>query len=167
MKKTFEKLIATHSTSLTKLCTSLCNNLHDAQDLYQATWEKAIKKYRQYDSNQSFEKWLFAICVNTYRDMLRRYDNKKVVKFSTSDEQESFLSSIPDFDVDKDEYIALHTALANLRPEHREVIILYYFKDYSILELSEILSVKEGTVKSRLHFAREKIRKEMHIDEKQ
>ena len=165
MKKPFDNLISEHGLSLSKLCLSLCNNSLDAQDLYQSTWEKAIKKYRHYDSSKPFEKWLFAICINTYRDSLKRFDRKKVVKFSSSEEQERFLSSIPDFTSDKDDYIALHNAIKRLSPHYREVIVLYYFKDYLVDELSEILEVPVGTVKSRLHTAREKLRKELNYND--
>lgn len=165
MKKQFEKLVTDYGLSLTKLCSSLCNNRCDAEDLYQSTWEKAIKKYRQYDSTKPFDKWLFTICINTYRDVLRRFDSKKILKFNSSDEQDNFLSTIADSSVDKDEYIALHNALHNLSPQHREVVALYYFKDYSVYELSEILGVPEGTVKSRLHCAREQLRKELDYND--
>lgn len=154
-----------YSLSLTKLCNSLCNNKHDAQDLFQSTWEKAIKNFKRYDPNKSFEKWLFTICINTYRDMLKRFDNKKVLRFNTTEEKERFLGGVADSSSEKDDYIALHTALSNLKPEYREVIVLYYFKDYPIKELASILSIPEGTVKSRLHLAREQMKKEMSIDE--
>ncbi len=165
MKKEFENLVAEHGLSLTKLCLSLCNNSIDAQDLYQSTWEKAFKKYRLYDKERPFEKWLFTLCINTYRDSLKRFCKRRILNFSTSEEQERFLASIPFYEDDKDDYIALHSALKNLNREHREVIVLYYFKDYSIDELSEILTIPEGTVKSRLYNAREQLKKELNFDE--
>ncbi len=165
MKKEFEKLISQYGTSLTKLCLSLCNNSIDAQDLYQSTWEKAIRKYKKYDTEKPFEKWLFSICINTYRDSLRRFDNKKIFRFSTSEEKEKFLSGIPFYEDDNDDYIALHSALSKIDSIYREILVLYYFKDYSILELSQMLSIPQGTAKSRLHKARELLKKELNLDE--
>lgn len=164
MKKSFDKYIAAYGLSLTKLCMSLCSDRHDAEDLYQSTWEKAMKKIKQYDSQKPFEKWLFSICINTYRDNLKRFDTKKVLRFSSSEDQERFLSSIPDFDVDKDEYIALHQAISKLPCELKEIIVLYYFRDYSIKELSEILQIPQGTAKSRLYKSREILRKELNYE---
>lgn len=162
MKRDIEPYIAAHGTALTKLCLSLCGNCHDAEDLYQTTWEKAIKNLRRYDTSKPFEKWLFTICVNTYRDIVRRYERKKLIRFSTGEEQELFISSIPSEDADRDELITLHNAVRALKPQLREVIIMYYFRSYNVAELSEILDIPEGTVKSRLSAAREQLRKELN-----
>ncbi|MBQ7133288.1 MAG: sigma-70 family RNA polymerase sigma factor [Ruminococcus sp.] len=165
MNKKILPYINEYSLSLTKLCNSLCCNSHDAQDLFQSTWEKAIRNFKRYNPEKSFEKWLFTICVNTYRDMLKRFDNKKVLCFKTTEEKEKFLGAVSDNVAEKDDYIALHSALKKLKPEHREVLVLHYFRDYPIKELASILSIPEGTVKSRLHLAREQMKKEMSIDE--
>lgn len=164
MKRPVEEYVGQYSPALTKLCLSLCGNRHDAEDLFQTTWEKAIRKFRTYDAEKPFEKWLFAICVNAYRDRVRRYDSRKILRFSSDEEQEFFLSSIPDKDFDRDEVIALHTAVRRLKPQLREAVVLYYFRGYGVAELSEILAVPEGTVKSRLSAAREQLRKELNDD---
>ncbi len=164
MKKNIEAYVAAHGLALTKLCLSLTNNRHDAEDLYQTTWEKAIRNLRKYDDARPFEKWLFTICVNTYRDRVRRYDNKKILQFSTDEEQERFLSSVPDEEGDRDEYLALYSAVKKLKPSLREAVVLYYFRDYSVAELAEILNIPAGTVKSRLSAARAELRKELSDD---
>ena len=167
MKKQVEQYVRDYGLALTKLCVSLTDNRHDAEDLYQSTWEKVIRKLRKYDSSRPFEKWLFAVCVNTYRDRVRRYDNHKLLRFPSVEEQERFLSSIPCEDGDRDEYLSLHSAVRQLKPPLREAIVLYYFRDYSVAELSEILKIPEGTVKSRLSAARAELRKELKDDEEQ
>lgn len=165
MKKQVEEYIGEHGLALTKLCLSLTNNRSDAEDLYQSTWEKAIRNLRKYDSDRPFEKWLFTICVNTYRDRVRRYDSRKIVHFSTDEDQQQFLDSIPCEDGDRDEYLALHLAVRKLKPSLREAVVLYYFRDYSVAQLSEILGIPEGTVKSRLAAARAELRKELGEDD--
>lgn len=162
MKKSIEKYVADYSESLSRLCASLTNNRHDAEDLFQSTWEKAIRKFKSYDSSKPFDKWLFTVCVNTFKDTKRRFDNTKIIRFSTAEEQENFLSSIQGFEEDRDEYLTLHNAIGHLSREKRAAIVLYYFRDFSVSELSEILGVPEGTVKSRLSSAREELRKELN-----
>ncbi len=164
MKKEFDILIRKHGLALTKLCLSLTGNRYDAEDLYQAVWERAMRKYKRYDRAKPFDKWLFTICVNLYRDRLKRYDNSKLVRFQTDEEQEHFLSSIPSDEDNRDEYIALRIAVRKLKPSLREAIVLYYFRDYSIADLAEILRIPEGTVKSRLSAARQELRKELNDD---
>jgi len=54
--------------------------------------------------------------------------------------------------------------VSKLTYELREIIVLYYFRDYSIKELSEILSIAQGTAKSRLYTAREILKKELNYE---
>lgn len=165
MKKSIEKYVSEYGLALTKLCISLTDSKEDAEDLYQSAWEKAIRSIKQYDPSKPFEKWLFAICVNTYRDKVRRSEHKKVLKFPSADEQERVLSSVASEEKDTDGSIVLKEAVKKLKPPLREAIILYYFRDYSVSELSEMLHIPEGTVKSRLSAARQQLRKELSDDE--
>lgn len=73
-----------------------------------------------------------------------------------------FFSSIADVTLDnKDEYIELHKAIHTLSKKHRIVIALYYFKDYSVTEISQIMNIPTGTVKSRLSCARAEIKRRL------
>lgn len=164
MKKDMEKYVRDHSLALTKLCLSLTRRRSDAEDLFQSTWEKAIRNIRRYDSDKPFEKWLFTICVNTFRDKVKRYENQRILCFPSEEEQKRCIESIPCDDDDRDDYIVLHTAVRRLKSPLREVIVLYYFRDYSVAELADILQIPEGTVKSRLAAARAELRKELNDD---
>lgn len=164
MKEQMNRYIGEHGLALTKLCLSLTGNRHDAEDLYQASWERAIRSFKCYDKTKPFDKWLFTICVNLYRDRMRRYDNRRILRFDSEEEQERFLSSVSAPQTDRDEYLALRAAVRNLKAPLKEVIVLYYFRDRSIAETSEILGIPEGTVKSRLSAARYELRKELEDD---
>ena len=78
------------------LCLHLCKDREDADDLYQETWLKALQKLYTYDTDREFEPWLTQICVNTWRNALRRrrrspfYDG-----FATGEEKDRFLSGVP------------------------------------------------------------------------
>lgn len=154
-------LIENHSATLTRLCSSLCTCRQDAEDLFQTTWEKVIKNYKKYDSSRPFDKWLWSVCVNAHKDMLRNPFRKYRLNLNSEEESQRLLCSIPDSQNNPDDYLALHTAINKLTPDKRRVIALYYFKDYTYSELAEILSIPEGTVKSRLNSARKQLRKEL------
>ncbi len=154
-------LIKEYSGELTKLCNALCTSRQDAEDLFQITWEKVLRGYKKYDSSRPFDKWLWTVCVNAYKDILRNPFRRKTVSFSSNEEMELVLLGITDTDNNRDEYIALHSAINRLDPKKRQVIALYYFRDYTTAELAEILSIPEGTVKSRLSSAKEQLRKEL------
>lgn len=97
--------------------------------------------------------------------MMKNPFRKRRASFRNEEEQELFLSSLREKDQNRDEYISLHKAISRLDIKSRQVISLYYFKDFSTKELSELLDIPEGTVKSRLFKAREEIRKELQNSE--
>ena len=70
--------ISLYGKRLYGLCVKLCGNTVDADDLYQETWLKAYQKILQYDTVRSFEGWITGICVNTYRDLLRKQKRSPV-----------------------------------------------------------------------------------------
>ena len=150
-----DKYIALYQHDLTRLCISLCRNIPDSDDLYQDTWLKVMRKYEQYDENRPFDKWLFSVCVNTYKDSQRAFWRKKQVGFQSDEEKEFFLNSVPDCNTSNiEDYVALRKSVDNLPPKQKIVINLIYFKDLSEADVAEILKIPVGTVKSRLHKAK-------------
>lgn len=167
MKTEFENYISQHSRDLTRLCMSLCNNTADADDLFQDTWYKAMKNYKKYKKEMPFEHWLFSICVNTYKNDRKLFYNSKKVAFGSNEEKTKFLNSIPNTDdSNSDDYYELHTAVSKLPKKQKIVIILFYFKDYSIAQIATILKIPEGTVKSRLNMAKSKIKRRLCNEKK-
>lgn len=161
----FNEYITKHSLDLTRLCLSLCGNRADADDLFQDTWFKAMKNYSKYNKTLPFDKWLFAICVNTYKNNLKLAFNRRNVSFADDEEKTRFINSIPDISGENsDDYIMLHTAIQRLDKKRRIVLLLFYFKDYSIKEISEILKIPEGTVKSRLYSAKSELKRRMKCE---
>ena len=161
MNNEIQELIEKHSSELSRLCTSLCTCKQDAEDLFQTTWEKVIKGYSKYDRSRPFDKWLWSVCVNAHRDMLRNPFRRYRMNFNTNEEMTETLNSIPDAKGNTEDYVALHIALRKLNPKLREVIALYYFRDFTYAEMSVILGIPEGTVKSRLNSAKNQLRKEL------
>ena len=150
-----DQWIAQHGKRLYGLCVKLCGSEYDADDLYQETWLKVYCHADKYDESQPFEHWLTAVCVNCYRDMLRK--NKfagLLMKFSTNEEQDRVIASVADGQK-PEENAELWEAVRRLPEKYGTVIILHYFRGYDVKELSQILKVPEGTVKYRLHKARE------------
>ena len=77
------------------LCLTLCANQHDAEDLYQDTWLKVLNNISQYNPERKFEHWLTQICINTYRNMLRRFLRSPIFNnFSSLAEKEAVFSRI-------------------------------------------------------------------------
>lgn len=166
MDTDIEKYVTLYSRDLTKLCMNLCSNLQDAEDLFQDTWAKAIRYFDKYDSSKPFDKWLFSICVNTYKNNLKLSFNKRRVVFESEEDSQQFFSSIPDESIyTKDDYAQLHDIIETLPKKQKIVIVLKFFKDLTVNEVAQVLRIPEGTVKSRLHQAKKTIRRRLDYEE--
>lgn len=147
-----DQYIRQYGKRLYGLCLSLCANSFDADDLYQETWLKAVKSISQYDPSKKFEPWLTKICVNTYRNVLRRLIRSPFLEFRTNEEKDALLCSIPD--AENPDYSSLYEAIDRLPEKYRIAIILFYFQNMDVAATAHVMGIPEGTVKSRLSKAR-------------
>ncbi len=164
-----------YSPYVYRLCRRLCKDKFDADDLFQNTWLKIYKNIQKFDCNNNFENWIYTICLNNYRD---NYTKKKKLLskvkdlFPSTEEKEKEMSNIYDssknidteviskLDGDRTRYY-----VNELKEIYRIPIILFYFKDLSYTDISEITNVPIGTVKSRLNMAKAKLKKMMEADD--
>ena len=147
-----DQYIRKYGKRLYGLCMTLCADKHEADDLYQDTWVKVLKRFDTYDPSRDFEPWLTRLCVNTYRDRLRRLSRCPFLNFSSNETKEAFLltATAPE----KEDYSDLYAAIDQLPEKLRLTIILFYFEDMDIEKTALTLGIPTGTVKSRLHKAR-------------
>lgn len=143
-----EEYIETYSQSLTNFCRHLTQSQQDAEDLFQETWVNVFRFFHHYDTNRPFDKWLFTVCANIFKSAAR----KPKPYLTGIAERTATEFSDPDWD---DE---LHNALSSLPPKLRTVTVLFYYNDYSAEQIASALKIPKGTVKSRLHTARNILR---------
>lgn len=154
-------LILQYGTRLFGLCMRLCRSREDAEDLYQETWLKACRAYDSFDSGRNFEHWLTRICVNTYRDLLRRRKiTIECIQFSDTEEKERIIAMVPAAQPSQ-EHSDLREAIDSLPEKYRQAIILHYFCDKDIALAAQQLSIPVGTLKSRLSRARELLKRRL------
>ena len=157
-----DQYIQRYGRRLYGLCRSLCPNRFDADDLYQETWLRVIKNISQYDSGREFEPWLTRICVNTYRSVLRRLARSPLLDFSSGEDKDRLLDSIPA--PEQKDYTPLYEAVGKLPEKLRLTVVLFYFQGEDINSAARILGIPVGTMKSRLNKARTQL-KEALADE--
>ena len=87
-----DRYIQAHGRRLFGLCLTLCAHRQDAEDLYQDTWLKALAAFDQYDPSRPFEPWLTRICVNTYRNTLRRLARSPIFNGFRTTQESMFLA---------------------------------------------------------------------------
>src|SRR5271168_4577212 len=153
----FEELALPLSHSLYNFARWLSHNQHDAEDLVQETYLKALRNFASFEPGTNFRAWIFKILKNTFLTSCSKQEHRTTIPMdieesswalpATSDTPESLL--IEHFDIN-----AVQSAIEQLSATHREVILLCDVEDASYREIAEILSIPIGTVMSRLARAR-------------
>ena len=151
-----DQYISQYGKRLYGLCLSLCANTFEADDLYQDTWLRVIKNISKYDPSREFEPWLTKICVNTYRNTLRRIARSPLLNFQTNEEKDLLLQSVPA--PENPDYSPLYDAIDRLPEKLRLSVILFYFEEMDITTTAQVLDIPNGTVKSRLSKARKRLK---------
>ena len=158
-----DQLIHQYGKRLYGLCLTLCADKYDADDLYQDTWLKVLQYLDNYDPVREFEPWLTTICVNTYRDRLRRLRKSPLFHgFRSSEEKDQLLAKAES--PTRPDYSPLYDAIDKLPDRLRLTVILYYFRELNQQETAKILNIPEGTVKSRLNRARNMLKEVLQYE---
>ncbi|UOF92217.1 sigma-70 family RNA polymerase sigma factor [Fodinisporobacter ferrooxydans] len=137
--------------------------LHDkglAEDAFQEVFIKVYNHLENFRGDSSLKTWICKITANVCRDRVRSWSFRNLLYYgddtvySTIDNHYADDSDLHGFDREQ-----VLEAILNLPVPLREVIVLYYYKDFDTKEIASILKISEGTVRSRMHRAREKLKK--------
>jgi RNA polymerase sigma-70 factor, ECF subfamily len=133
----------------------MVRNENDAWDLAQEGFLQAWRSIHKFEGRSLFYTWLYRLTVNLAIDSLRRKERR--VEVELDDAVPSSLPS-PRANYRRTEISEhINTALAQLSPEHRAVIVLKEIEDLQYHEIAEVLNVSVGTVMSRLFYGRKKL----------
>lgn len=153
-KEAFHKLIEDNKLKMYKVAKSILKNEDDVCDAIQNALMSAYTNLSKLKNNQYFSTWIIRILINKCYDIARenqkRYSNVIDITEYNTDE------GIKTYDNYNSDSI-VENVLNKIDEDLKTITVLYYYNDYSVTEISEILSIPEGTVKSRLSRARNKI----------
>jgi len=150
----FADLIAVMERPLLYYATSLTGNPDAALDVLQDVWLKVVRGIRALKDPGSLKPWLYAITHGVAVDRIRR--DYKRDKAEQSQLDDAFKFDEPSFD--HEDATAIRDALTRLGVKHREVLVLHFLQDLSILEIANVVGCSEGTVKSRIHYAKRQMK---------
>ncbi len=163
----FEELIVRYETKIYTTCLYFLKNREDAED---AAQEVIIKLYRKLDTfrqEASFTTWMNYVAANTCKDLLRKRKRDRVLSLDEEIETEDgqVQREIPDGKPGPGDCLeqkelreVLLRAIGELSEEHRAVMLMREYQTLSYEEISEIMGISLGTVKSRIHRARGELR---------
>ncbi|HUG33301.1 MAG TPA: sigma-70 family RNA polymerase sigma factor [Anaerolineales bacterium] len=156
-----ERLVRQHETGVFRLALSIVGDTAEAHEITQETFIAALRSLRSYEDRKSFKAWLYTIALNHARNHLRKRKVMDRLKTTVSaifriDSQKQKLPE--EHIIQSEEETALWNAMNKLDERHRIVLVLRYFQELSVTEIAGILDLPEGTIHSRLHTARERLR---------
>ncbi|HEY6421379.1 MAG TPA: sigma-70 family RNA polymerase sigma factor [Candidatus Binataceae bacterium] len=158
----FAVLVERYQRRVVGVAMAVVHNQDDAVELAQETFVRAFENLSKFESRSSFSTWLYRIAANLAIDFWRREGRHVVLHGEDADNE---LKRMPSPQGDSYKSAArselserIKQALEELTPEHRAVILLREVEGLSYDEISETLQCPRGTVMSRLHYARGRLR---------
>ncbi|MGA2674226.1 MAG: RNA polymerase sigma factor [Terracidiphilus sp.] len=146
----FEDLIAAMERPLLYYAASLTGNRDTALDVLQEVWIRAFRGMRKLKDPGSLRPWLYSIAHGIAVDRIRKnYSWEQAEKVDLEDFQEAEEPSFAEEDA-----AAIHQALSEIGLKHREVLVLHFLEDLPVAEIATVVGCSEGTVKSRIHYAK-------------
>ncbi|ALC89522.1 RNA polymerase factor sigma C [Bacillus sp. FJAT-18017] len=155
-----EALMDAYGDSVKGLIYSYVRDWGIASDLVQDVFVAVYLKLDSFSGRSSYKTWLYAIAINRSRDYVKSWHHRHI---STAEKIFSFLKDkglTPEEEaLANDSNQQLLKAVWSLPFKYREVLLLHYYQDLSIVEISETLDLSPSTVKTRLYRAQDKLRK--------
>ncbi len=153
--KEFERLVQTYQTQLRRLCCVILKDAHLAEDAVQDTFLKAYYGMNHFRQESSEKTWLTRIAVNTCRDLLRsRWFRHMDLSMDIANLPEEACECTPEDTV-------LMDLVLRLPLKQREVVLLYYYENMTMQEISEALHIAVSNISRRLESARKALRRQM------
>ena len=151
-EQTICRMVDEYQLALLRACYVCLHDRQLAEDAVQETFIKAYKTLDSFRGECSEKTWLMRIAVNTCRDMLRSKWFRHLDRRITPDELPEAATQSAAEDVE------LTLSVMHLPQKYREVTLLYYYENMTMMEIAEALGVSQSTISTRLLRARARLR---------
>lgn len=167
----FDTLIRKYRERLYGVVYNLTSNREDAADLTQDAFIKAFQSIQRFSGQSSFFTWLYRIAVNSTISHLRKHRLRSFFSLETVDSEAPVAKDVIDALIDnsgaeRDAFVRelqerLNDAMQKLSIKHRTVVTLFEIDGLSHQEIAEVMDCSVGTVRSRLHYAKQLLQAEL------
>lgn len=141
------RIVETYSDMLLRIALNRMNSIAEAEDVVQTTFERLMKRQPRFESREHEKAWLIKtairICIDEARKNARHANVPLNEEIAAAYSEESF---------------ELLDTIRQLPEKDRDAVYLYYYEEYTIREIAKLLGEREGTTRSRLSRARQKLK---------
>lgn len=155
-----EEWVGTYGEGVLRLAHLYVQDRHLAEDVFQEVFTRVYLHLDRFRGDASPKTWIYRIAMNVCHDRTRSWSTRKLLLLG-----EDLLTAARDgaADPDQNPFAAVDAsvllqAVHKLPPEYRAVILLFYYEDLDVAEVAVALGLPAGTVRSRLHRARQKLK---------
>jgi RNA polymerase sigma-70 factor (ECF subfamily) len=162
----FDQLVQKYREPIFSVIYNMTSNREDASDLTQETFIKAFQAIARFKGKSSFFTWIYRIAMNATMTFLKKRSRRRYISYENINE-EMHSSDIVERLTAKNRsekgamvqelQEKLNDSLQKLSPKHRTVVVLHEIEGLSHAEIAEITQVSVGTVRSRLHYAKQQL----------
>ncbi|KWW13054.1 RNA polymerase subunit sigma [Peribacillus simplex] len=165
----FGEIVELYKDKVFQICFRMLGNRQEAEDLAQEAFVRAFVNIRSFNIDMKFSTWLYRIATNLCIDRLRKkkpdyYLDAEVAGTEGLNMYSQLASNMakPEEEAESLELQeTIQEEIMKLPEKYRSVIVLKYIEELSLKEISEILDLPVGTVKTRIHRGREALRKQL------
>jgi len=155
MRQSVQELAASYQGSLFAAAFNVCKNARDAEDVVQDTFVQYYTTKKEFESEQHIRAWLMRVAVNKAKNVNRTFWRRN--KISIEDYMETLVFETPAAET-------LFETVMQLPEKYRIVIHLYYYEEYAVREIAQILKLSESNVKIRLSRGRTMLKETLKED---
>jgi RNA polymerase sigma-70 factor, ECF subfamily len=161
----FQELVRRYERRVLYYVRRMIGETPDSLDVLQDVWLRVFKTLPRLRAPEAFRVFLYRVAHDVTVDHLRRRrrDVPSVDRKSFVDEAEDPWNELEA--LERTELV--HRLLVELSPEHREVLTLRFLESLNVAEIAAVTSTSEGTIKSRLHYAKQALRRRLEADHEQ
>ena len=153
-------LMNEYGDRLTKLAYTYVKDIGKAQEIVQDVFVTCYEQYEKVRQIEKIKPWLYRVTINRAKDVLRSTWVKRVFLHNTLADDQITSHLTEETILQNDEQTTLFHMILALPVKYREVILLFYYEDYSIDDIANTLKVNPNTIKTRLKRGRSLLEKQ-------
>ena len=139
-----------YSDMVRRICFLYLHNSTDADDVFQEVFLKLLRNKTPFESAEHEKAWLIRVTINKCKDILKSFWRKKMVSIEGIE--------MPFEDQAENELLQV---VLSLPDKYKDVIYLFYYEEYTVPEMAQLLNKKVNTIYSHLHRARELLKQKL------